>query len=106
VMSNVFDSAASSHNDVDSHVIITVTRLYISEILGFRTLSIVLVLKNKLMKNRTFRKLDMFPSSGDGKNPILLGPLERDVYKGPNRIGGFPHMRTESRSSFRNFVFP
>jgi hypothetical protein len=49
----------------------------ISEILGLRTLSIVLVLKNKLRKNTTFRKLDLFPSSGEGKKPILLGPLER-----------------------------
>jgi hypothetical protein len=38
-----------------------------SEILGSRTLSIVLVLKKKLRKNTTFRKLDLFPSSGEGK---------------------------------------
>jgi hypothetical protein len=25
----------------------------------------------------TFRKLDLFPSSGEEKNQILLGPLER-----------------------------
>jgi hypothetical protein len=35
----------------------------LSEILGFRTLSIVLVLKNKLRRNTTFRKLDLFPKS-------------------------------------------
>jgi hypothetical protein len=53
--------------------------LNFSEILGFRTLSIVLVLKNKLRKNMTFRKLDLFPSSGEGEiKPILLGTLERD----------------------------
>jgi hypothetical protein len=50
---------------------------FVSEILGFRTLSIVVVLKIKLRKNTTFRKLDLFPSSGEGKKPILLGPLER-----------------------------
>jgi hypothetical protein len=25
----------------------------------------------------TFRKLDLFPSSGEGRTPTLLGPLER-----------------------------
>jgi hypothetical protein len=40
-----------------------------------------LLLKNtakivKNSKNMTFRKLDLFPSSGAGK-PTLLGPLER-----------------------------
>jgi hypothetical protein len=34
-------------------------------------------IKNKTKGNTTFRKLDLFPSSGAGKNPILLGPLER-----------------------------
>jgi hypothetical protein len=53
----------------------------LSEILGFQTLSIVLVIKkhsknSKNSKNTTFRKLDLFPSSGEGK-PTLLGPLER-----------------------------
>jgi hypothetical protein len=54
----------------------------LSEILGFRTLSIVLVIKNTVknkketVKNTTFRKLDLIPSSGEGK-PTLLGPLER-----------------------------
>jgi hypothetical protein len=34
------------------------------------------LLKNKLRNNTTFRKLDLFPSSGEGKKPILLDPLE------------------------------
>jgi hypothetical protein len=51
-----------------------------SDIFGFRTLSIVLVIKTtvknkKTVKNTTFRKLDLFPSSGEGK-PTHLGPLE------------------------------
>jgi hypothetical protein len=29
------------------------------------------------LENTTFRKLDLFPSSGDGETPALLGPLER-----------------------------
>jgi hypothetical protein len=54
------------------------TLTVLSEILGFRTLSIVIVIKkhSKNSKNTTFRKLDLFPSSGEGQ-PTLLGPLER-----------------------------
>jgi hypothetical protein len=59
----------------------TTNTVPVSDIVGFRTLSIVLVIKNtakivKNSKNTTFRKLDLFPSSGEGK-PTLLGPLER-----------------------------
>jgi hypothetical protein len=43
--------------------------------LGFQTLSIVLVLKNKLRKNTTFRKLDLFPSSGERKKPNALSSM-------------------------------
>jgi hypothetical protein len=28
-------------------------------------------------KNTTFRKVDLFPSSGEGRHLLLLGPLER-----------------------------
>jgi hypothetical protein len=34
-------------------------------------------IKKQTKGNTTFQKLDLFPSSGAGKNPILLGPLER-----------------------------
>jgi hypothetical protein len=34
-------------------------------------------IKKQTKGNTTFRKLDMFPSSGAGKKTILLGPLER-----------------------------
>jgi hypothetical protein len=34
-------------------------------------------IKKQTKENTTFRKLDLFPSSGEGKKPILLGPLER-----------------------------
>jgi hypothetical protein len=66
----------------------------LSEILGFRALSIVLVLKNKLRKNTTFRKLDLFPSSGDGKT-YSVGSLLA-LSKGPNRIGFSLHLRAET----------
>jgi hypothetical protein len=61
--------------------------IYFSEILGFRTLSIVLVLKNKLRKNTTFRKLDLFPSSGNQQNRV------------------FPHLRRETDTVSETF-FP
>jgi hypothetical protein len=74
--------------------------LIMSEILSFRTPSIVLVLKNKPTKgNTTFRKLDLFPSSGAGKiKPILLGPLER---ASPNHW-----MRTETDPVSETSCFP
>jgi hypothetical protein len=48
-----------------------------------------------------FRKLDVFPSSGEGgKTPTQLGPLGRanlNLSKGPNWVGVFPpHLRTET----------
>jgi hypothetical protein len=42
--------------------------------MGFRTLSIVRYFK---LENTTFRKLDLFPSSGEGRRLTLLGRLER-----------------------------
>jgi hypothetical protein len=33
----------------------------------------------KTMVNRMFRKEDLFPSSGEGGTPALLGPLERVI---------------------------
>jgi hypothetical protein len=46
-----------------------------AELLSFWTLSIVQY--SKKLKNTTFRKLDLFPSSGRGGTPNQLGPLER-----------------------------
>jgi hypothetical protein len=65
--------------------------------------------------NTTIRKMDLFPSSGEGrKTPTLLGPLEGAnlnhdlslaLSKGPNRVGVFPPSpENGSRSSFRNVV--
>jgi hypothetical protein len=35
-------------------------------------------LPHPVLENTTFRKLDLFPSSGEGREtPTLLGPLER-----------------------------
>jgi hypothetical protein len=47
-----------------------------SELLGFWTLPIIRYSEG--LKNTAFRKLDLFPPSGEGgKTPTLLGPLER-----------------------------
>jgi hypothetical protein len=47
---------------------------------GFWTLSIIQY--SKKQKNTTFRKLDLFPSSGGGQEtPTQLCPLERDSLK-------------------------
>jgi hypothetical protein len=47
------------------------------------------------IENTTFRKLDLFPSSGEGEDTcssIDLGPS-----KGPNKVGVLhPHLRTET----------
>jgi hypothetical protein len=32
---------------------------------------------SKKPENTTFQKLDLFPSSGEGGTPTMLGPLER-----------------------------
>jgi hypothetical protein len=50
--------------------------VYHSELLDFWTLSIVRY--SKKLENTTFRKLDLFPSSGEvWETPTQLGPLER-----------------------------
>jgi hypothetical protein len=49
-----------------------------SESLGLCTLSIIR--NSKLLENTRFRKLDLFPSSGELREiAILLGPLESEV---------------------------
>jgi hypothetical protein len=49
----------------------------ISESLDLRTSSIVR--NSNELENTTFRKLDLFPSSGEERETsTLLGPLERD----------------------------
>jgi hypothetical protein len=70
------------------------------------------------IENTTFRKLDLFPSSGEGggggKIPIKWGPLvianhnpwRLALYKGPNRVGVSPPSPEDgNRSSFLNVVF-
>jgi hypothetical protein len=49
------------------------TEFSFTELLGFPTLSIVRILNN-LKKNTTFRKLDLFPSSGKGKYLLCWVP--------------------------------
>jgi hypothetical protein len=77
-----------------------------SELPSFWTLSIVQY--SKKFKNTTFRKLDLFPSPGQGgKTPCQLGPLEKlTSITGPNWLGVFPPWPEDgNRSSFRNVVF-
>jgi hypothetical protein len=48
-------------------------------VFGLYPSSLLLKTQQKIVKNSkntTFRKLDLFPSSGEGK-PTLLGPLDR-----------------------------
>jgi hypothetical protein len=53
-------------------------------------------------ENTMFRKLDLFPSSGEGRKKVTLLALS----KGPNRVGVFlPSPEDGNRSSFRNVVF-
>jgi hypothetical protein len=59
-----------------------------SGLLFFFTLSIVRY--SKKLENTAFHKMDLFPSSGEGKTPTLLGLLERANLK---------------ISSFQNIVF-
>jgi hypothetical protein len=47
-------------------------------------------IKKQTKGNTTFLKLELFPSSGAGKKPILLGPLER---ASPNHWIQFPKRR-------------
>jgi hypothetical protein len=57
-----------------------------------------------ILKNTTFRKLDVFASSGElWETPALFGPLER----ARSSDSGVPHRSSEdrTRSSFRNVVF-
>jgi hypothetical protein len=70
---------SSTHLGLTTRFFNTVRQLRVSEILSFRTLSIVLVLKKQTKRNTTFRKLDLFPSSGAGKKTYSVGPLERDL---------------------------
>jgi hypothetical protein len=72
-----------------------------------------IVWNSKLTKNTTFRKLDLFPSSGEGKEtPTLLDPLERTILnhlaqfflRDPREwISPTRHLKTET-FSFRSYV--
>jgi hypothetical protein len=55
--------------------------------MGFRTSSIVRILKNLEDKITTFRKLDLFSSSGE---------VRLALSKGPNRVVVSTHLRTET----------
>jgi hypothetical protein len=67
-----------------------VTYLILTELLGFRTLSIVRILNN-YKKNTTFRKLDLHPSSDEGRYLLCWVP-----YKELTSITGQPMSETLS----------
>jgi hypothetical protein len=46
------------------------------------------------LENITFRKLDLFPSSGEGEMPTLLDPVER-----ANLNDWTTHVRVQSQSN-------
>jgi hypothetical protein len=58
------------------------------------------------LENTTFRKLDLFPSSGEGKEtPTLLGPVIKVSSKGPKILGVyFPSPEDGNRSSFQTLL--
>jgi hypothetical protein len=70
----------------------------------FGTLSIVRYSKN--LENTTFRKLDLFPSSGEGRDTYSVGSRRKIEVssKGPNRVGVSPSPEDGNRFSFRNDV--
>jgi hypothetical protein len=82
--------------------------MFYSESLGVWDLSIVRY--SKQLTPPTFRELDMFPSSGEGrKTPTLLGPLERANL---NRLYGTQQSRClppliwlRKQSQFRKIAF-
>jgi hypothetical protein len=51
-------------------------------------------------KKTTFRKLDLFPSSGEGRHLLCWLPQKEltsiSDSKGPDRVGVSPHLRTET----------
>jgi hypothetical protein len=49
----------------------------------------------KKLENTTFRKLDLFPSSGEGETLTLLGSLERANFIPVIEVSP-PHLRTET----------
>jgi hypothetical protein len=64
----------------------------------------------KTQKNTTFRKLDLFPSSGEGVgNTYSVGAvrlLRLGVSNGPKRVGvSHPSPEGGNRYSFRNIMF-
>jgi hypothetical protein len=66
-----------------------------SELLFFWTFP-----SSSLLENTTFRKLDLFPSSGEGggEDTYSVGPLIKSKAQSPSPEDG-------NRSSFRNVVF-
>jgi hypothetical protein len=66
-----------------------------------------------MLENTTFRKLDTFPSSGEGEEDIYsVGPLKKNhwlrlvLYKGPERVDvSLPSPEEEKRCSFRDVSF-
>jgi hypothetical protein len=92
----------------DVSVLIRTSFFRIAGLLDFVHRPVFLKLEN------TFRKLDLFPFSGEGgagKTPTLLGPLETTNHIPVNEVSSEyvcfspPSPEHENRSSFRNVVF-
>jgi hypothetical protein len=64
-------------------------------------------LLDNFRENRTFRKLDLFPSSDKGtETPTLLGPFEKANLNHWTRVGvSFPSPEDGNRFSLRNVLF-
>jgi hypothetical protein len=83
----------------------------ISELLSFRTLSVVRY--SKKLENTTIRKLDLFPFSCEEGDTYSVGSLERvnlnhwtlALSKGPNRVSVSSSPEDGNRASFRNVMF-
>jgi hypothetical protein len=56
------------------------------------------------LENTRFRKLDMFPPSGEGETPILLGPLEKASLNPLTAVSRPPHLKKETDSVFDMFL--
>jgi hypothetical protein len=77
------------------------------EEIGFCTLSIVRIFSRLNTQYTTFLRLDLSPSSDKkekkekrGKNPILLGPLERA------NLNHWPNLKDPTEWGFFPFLFP
>jgi hypothetical protein len=97
------------------HLHLSQTAYFILKITGF--LDVVSCPEFQMLENTTFRKLGLFPSSGEGRETlVLLGPLERanpcpdtvievSPFEGTQQSPS-PHLKTETDPVSETFCFP